>query len=155
MNRYTLIVWSLALIISIGCSGTSPSPDKAWPSLTLDETHNQASGKDAAKYSIAPTDAVTVDAAEYKFNVPAKLAVDGPNSIHVIHSADKYYRAKWNGKGKIILDRKTLESMKGTGSFPGFKSGENYVIGIGHDSISETDKKLSFSVMWAGMVEVK
>jgi hypothetical protein len=140
----------------MSCVGfqTQPVPAAESPSITLDDAHDQAAGQDAT-YTIPASSALVVDAGAYKVKVPAQLAVDAPNALHVIHGKAEHYRLSWNGRGKIVLDSKTLEPVKGPNQFPGFKAGEKYIIGIGYDRILGPDKKLKFDILWAAIVEVR
>lgn len=158
MLQKCLIIGVVTIAASLsGCTkpdgSNGPLPTNA-PTITLADEHNQASGG-TIHYSVPPSENLIVDASSYKIPIPEKLKPKKPKALHLIHGSNDYYRAPWNGEGKLLLDQKTLEIVKGTSPFSGFKSGETYVVGIGYDSRSPADNKLGFEVMWAGLITVK
>ncbi len=131
-----------------------PVADKI-PIIVLDDAHNHASSQEASDYSIPASESLVVESGSYTIRVPEKLKVSGPNALHLIHGAEGYYRVPWNGSGRAQVNASTLEVIKGPAKFSGFKSGEKYMVGVGADSISDADKKLRFSVMWVGTINVR
>ena len=108
------------------------------PSSTIiapDDSHNHASGdQDALFYSIAPCSSIVFEPAGYAIPLPEDLTNVRPNSIHLIHKNDEYFRASWDGVSAITLKKEVLPNIKGTNDFPGFVSGETYILGVGHDN---------------------
>lgn len=133
----------------------TPPTSSSVPTIVLDDAHNQTAGDSAEEYSIPESGSLIVDVGTYTIPVPEKLGVDGPNAVHLIHGSDEYYRLPWDGRGTVTLEAGTLKVVKGSGPFRGFQSGEKYVIGVGYDKISGIKRKLSFAVMWVGMVNVE
>ena len=142
-----------AIVLGDACGQRQPAP-LAEAVINLDDAHDQAAGAQAM-YTIPESSALIVDAGGYTIKVPPQLGIEEPNAIHIIHGKAEYYRASWNGRGKIVLDRKTLESLRGPKLFPGFKANGTYVLAIGYERRSGPDQKLNFDALWAGMVEVR
>src|SRR5215467_5397400 len=143
----TVIAPLLVLFSTVSHAGhLEQEPSDESTSIVLDDAHEQAAGHEL-KDTIRATPSVVLDARSYKLRVPPGIGVDAPNSVHVIHGKGEYYRATWNGQGRVVLGDGTLQVVKGPNRFPGFKSGEKYVIAVGYDRVS-TDQKLSFDVIW-------
>jgi len=120
-----------------------------------DDVHNHAVAKDggALVYDIPPCTSLRFDPTGYTIPIPKKSGLAGPNSIHLIHAKDEYFRAPWDGKMPVTLEPAFFTNIRGTNRFAGFASGETYILGVGHDNYPEPEMK--FSVMWVGMMKVK
>jgi hypothetical protein len=82
-----------------------------------------------------------------------KIGASGPNSIHLIHGSDEYFRMPWDGTGDANLQDSGLINIKGDKRFSGFVSGETYILGVGSDNYPAPE--MQFAVMWVGMIKVK
>jgi hypothetical protein len=154
MTMRLLPVLLSATLSLVGCGQREPKPMPPNPPaiLHLDSAHNHAAGTNAEFYVIEACQSAEVDTTGYSIPVPPKLQISGPNAIHLIHANDEYFRAGWDGKSRVVLDAGSLKNIKGSGGFSGFRDGEEYVLGIGHDNYPEP--KMQFRVLWAGMIKV-
>jgi hypothetical protein len=149
------LFYFILLFTSFGCLFGEAS--QGYPMLAIDEAHLQfqrSDGTEAPKYELAPTRGVTLDANGYKFSIPSRLKVDGPNSVQVLIGKDRTYHADWNPKdGKVVLDASNLKPMQQSQSFSGFQAGDTVIIGIGHSAVD--GGILNFAVIWVGIAEIK
>ncbi len=91
--------------------------------------HNQAAGTNAETYVITPCQSAEIETAGYSIPVPLQFPDAGPNSIHVIHGKDEYFRTAWDGRSDIVLDSTRLRNIQGSTRFHGFVAGDSYVLG--------------------------
>ncbi len=157
-----LLPFLSGLLISLLASGCGPGSLRAsnapfYPVLAIDDAHSQlphADGTQGAKYELAPATGVILDSTGYRFDIPAQLKVDRPNSIQVLIGPQRQYTAEWKPQnGRQVLDASTLHPMKQSPPFAGFQSGDSVVLGIGQTTIEGST--LKFGVIWVGMADVK
>jgi hypothetical protein len=155
MRTTILSLLSVLMIWLTGCGGPEGEVTTQPPVvLSPDDAHNMASGNEGvSSYKIAACRSLRFDTKGYHIPVPEKLGVEGPNAIHLVHRAGEYYRIAWDGKSPVTLEAAALTNIRGSNTFAGFVSGETYMLAVGHDNFPQRD--LKFSVMWAGMIEVK
>lgn len=77
----------------------------------------------------------------------------GPITVHVVHGAD-YYRASWNGRGRVTLSSSSLSWVRGARAFAGFVRGEEYLVAVGCEAPGGGQEKLQFAPMWVAKVNV-
>jgi hypothetical protein len=159
---------ALVLLCLIGCkpgdppSGTSTTalptittapnpPSPPLPVIVVDEQH-QATRDAGTAYRIAAAPGVIIDAANHRFE-PTPLG-NQPTTVHLVHGADKYYRADWNARTTLKLDATSLSPVRGKGPFPGFAAGEKYILAIGADGEQTSDGAMKFAPMWIAHLDV-
>jgi hypothetical protein len=156
MKLFLTFVFLLAALV--GRILADPSPrSPVLPVLSVDNDHLQLQHADGTKpvfYELAPVRGVILDASGYKFEIPAQLKVDAPDTIQVLIGRDRQYSAEWKPThGKQVIDASTLKPNGKSPPFTGFQPGDTVVFGLGHGVIE--DRTLKFSVIWVGMAKIK
>src|SRR5689334_4921867 len=142
-----------ASVTPVACNKAPNSTLTANPVyLHLDNAHNQAAGTNAEPYVIEPCKTVNVDTTGYSIPLPRQFPDSGPNALHLIHGNEEYFRAAWDGKSHATLDTTTLKNIRGHSGFSGFRAGETYILGVGHDNFPAPEMK--FNVAWAALIKV-
>ena len=116
------------------------------PVITMDEVHNQIAGT-AQPYTVAAGPALSIDTSPYTMTVPA--GASPPNAIHIL-IGDNYYRASWNGTGKIVLNASTIELVRGQ-PFSGFTAGQECRASVGF----EDPNTKAIKPYWAALIKVQ
>jgi hypothetical protein len=156
-GRMTRAAFCRSLLVgALASSCVDPEETKrdSAPLIVMDQAHNHAGNDEAETYAVGPGSELVLDVGQYSIPVPPALDVDGPNTVHIIHGPDEYYRTEWNGLGRVVLSHQTLESVKES-AFSGFLSGETYIVGVGHERFEGPERTLAFSAMWVGMVRIQ
>ncbi len=153
-------VWSVrrALLclglLWVSCKGKGP----AYPTIVVDEAHLQlqhADGSAPVDYAISPGPGLILDASGYKFQIPAQLELAAPDSVSIVVGKGQMYAAEWKpAEGRVQLDATTMTPVGHAPAFTGFPAGTTVALGIGHTE-KTLGAKSRFSVIWAGMVNVK
>jgi len=121
------------------------------PVLVLDDQHLAIKDGGIA-YTIVAAPGVTIDAASYRFE-PTPFGKE-PTAVHLMHGADEYYRADWNGRTRLTLDAISLSPVRGKGPFAGFTAGEKYILAVGAEGERGGDGAMKFAPMWIAHVDV-
>ena len=149
-----LVIALMSFAVS-SCSGATVEAVTGTETISLDDGHNVVAQKsaDVPRYEIRPCATLVVRLDGYSFAIPPGLKVSGPNAVHLYQGGNKY-RARWHGGSRFTLDAQSLECLEGQQVFPGFRKGESFVLGIGHEEVRPGDREIVFRPMWVGAIRV-
>jgi len=132
----------------------SHAADTNPPAIKIDDAHkmiNQPKEIKPASYVILASDAIILDAAGYRFDIPSELKDTPLNSIQLIQSKTQHYELEWRpGTTLYHLDKTTLKPRPGSPPFTGFKKGDHVVIAVG--VVFAPGK---FGPVWASTIKVE
>jgi uncharacterized protein YtpQ (UPF0354 family) len=114
---------------------TSKILDANAPILKIDSAHqmmNYPTGTTPELYHFAACSTVILDATDYSFDIPPEIRNRPLNLIHVVLDKTRQYQLEWQpGKMRYELSKSTLQPLKGSEPFEGFKTGDKIALAIG------------------------
>ena len=129
------------------------------PTIKVDNEHWQTERSDGLqplRYRVPAADRIILDATGYQFSIPASSGIERPTMIMVSTGERQQYGIAWKpGETKYTLSSETLRPFAESRPFPGFQSGQEIVIMIGHvDRSANATSGSTFFPVWFALVDI-